>query len=75
MEAAVTRVGGASSGVASRVREPSGKRRNAAVTGGAASSCGDLTQVGIENLMNMEVTSVSKKKQKLSAHAKLTWRF
>src|SRR6266849_4817720 len=27
---------------------------------------GDLTQVSIENLMNMEVTSVSKKEQKLS---------
>src|SRR5260370_8671080 len=30
------------------------------------SSPGDLTQVSIENLMNMEVTSVSKKGQKLS---------
>src|SRR5260370_678165 len=30
------------------------------------SSPGDLTQVSIENLMNMEVTSVSKKEQKLS---------
>jgi iron complex outermembrane receptor protein len=27
---------------------------------------GDLTQVSIENLMNMEVTSVSKKEQKMS---------
>jgi iron complex outermembrane receptor protein len=32
----------------------------------AQSSPGDLTQVSIENLMNMEVTSVSKKGQKLS---------
>jgi iron complex outermembrane receptor protein len=30
------------------------------------SPAGDLTQVSIENLMNMEVTSVSKKEQKLS---------
>ena len=30
------------------------------------SSPGDLTQVSIENLMNMEVTSVSKREQKLS---------
>lgn len=30
------------------------------------SSTGDLTQVSIENLMNLEVTSVSKKEQKLS---------
>lgn len=30
---------------------------------------GDLTQVSIENLMNMEVTSVSKKEQKLSRAA------
>src|ERR1700687_4754444 len=33
------------------------------------SSQGDLTQVSIENLMNMEVTSVSKKEQKLSRTA------
>jgi iron complex outermembrane receptor protein len=32
----------------------------------AQSSAGDLTQVSIESLMNMEVTSVSKKEQKLS---------
>src|SRR5580693_7467602 len=31
-----------------------------------ASPQGDLTQVSLENLMNMEVTSVSKKEQKLS---------
>src|SRR5258708_17564531 len=31
----------------------------------AQSSPGDLTQVSIENLMNMEVTSVSKTEQKL----------
>jgi hypothetical protein len=29
-------------------------------------SSADLTQVSLENLMNMEVTSVSKKEQKLS---------
>ncbi len=33
---------------------------------GAQTPPGDLTQVSIENLMNMEVTSVSKKEQKLS---------
>jgi iron complex outermembrane receptor protein len=32
----------------------------------AQSPAGDLTQVSIENLMNVEVTSVSKKEQKLS---------
>jgi iron complex outermembrane receptor protein len=35
----------------------------------ANSPQGDLTQVSIENLMNMEVTSVSKKEQKLSRAA------
>jgi len=33
---------------------------------GSQVSPGDLTQVSLENLMNMEVTSVSKKEQKLS---------
>jgi iron complex outermembrane receptor protein len=39
---------------------------NKETSAASSPSQGDLTQVSIENLMNMEVTSVSKKEQKLS---------
>jgi outer membrane receptor for monomeric catechols len=53
-------------GHGSLVRVRNGMGQNAPSQKASQSSLNDLTQVSIENLMNIEVTSVSKKEQKLS---------